>query len=380
MVARICQLYPNAAPSTLVKKFFLVYARWNWPVPIVLKKVQDCGYKLPFWNPIVNRSDRLDLMPIITPAYPQQNTSFNVCPSTFTIMKEEIVRGLVITEEIHDKKAPWSKLFEPLDFAEKYKHFVLLQASSATEEQHLKWVGLVESKLRHLVGTLEKNVTISLAHVNSQSTTGPTNENDKGLSTTWQIGFLINTEMSKDIDLTYDLLSFSDMIYRLAERSHIYEEGMTLSASYQRKERKDKKRALPTPKPTLTNVLQPHRPPVSRGQPAKRKVWFESDVEPKKCRAEKEPMAVTNKLPAVSAVTTPQESKDSCSKSKSKSQFPVNSQSTKRAGDNELESSSKRFRPDLNPPTVELSELPPNPTRPATVKKQAIKFQLVRRN
>ncbi|TKS67871.1 hypothetical protein D9C73_000805 [Collichthys lucidus] len=31
-----------------------------------------------------------------------------------------------------------------------------------------------------------------------------------------------------------------------------------------------------------------------------------------------------------------------------------------------------------NPPTVELSELPPNPTRPATVKKQAIKFQLFR--
>ncbi|TKS77900.1 Poly(A) polymerase gamma [Collichthys lucidus] len=122
MVARICQLYPNAAPSTLVKKFFLIYARWNWPVPIVLKKVQDCGYKLPFWNPIVNRSDRLDLMPIITPAYPQQNTSFNVCPSTFTVMKEEIARGLVITEEIHDKKAPWSKLFEPLDFAGKYKY------------------------------------------------------------------------------------------------------------------------------------------------------------------------------------------------------------------------------------------------------------------
>ncbi|KAE8296560.1 Poly(A) polymerase alpha [Larimichthys crocea] len=275
MVARICQLYPNAAPSTLVKKFFWVYARWEWPSPILLKKVQDCGYKLPFWDPMVNRSDRLDLMPIITPAYPQQNTSFNVCPSTLTIMKEEIVRGLVITEKIHDKKAPWSKLFEPVDFAGMYKHFVLLQASSATEKQHLEWVGLVESKLRHLVVTLENNITISLAHVNSQSTTGPTNENDKGLSTTWQIGILINKETSKNgIDLTSDLLSFSDMIYSLAEHSHIYEEGMTLSASYQRKERKDKKRALPTPKPTLSNVLQPHIPP--------------------------EPMAVTNKLPAVS--------------------------------------------------------------------------------
>ncbi|XP_027139698.1 poly(A) polymerase type 3 isoform X1 [Larimichthys crocea] len=29
MVAWICQLYPNAAPSTLVKKFFWVYTRWH---------------------------------------------------------------------------------------------------------------------------------------------------------------------------------------------------------------------------------------------------------------------------------------------------------------------------------------------------------------
>ena len=28
LVARVCQLYPNAAPATLVQKFFLVYSKW----------------------------------------------------------------------------------------------------------------------------------------------------------------------------------------------------------------------------------------------------------------------------------------------------------------------------------------------------------------
>ena len=28
LVARVCQLYPNAAPSTLVLKFFLVFSKW----------------------------------------------------------------------------------------------------------------------------------------------------------------------------------------------------------------------------------------------------------------------------------------------------------------------------------------------------------------
>ena len=28
LVARTCQLYPNAAPSTIVHKFFLVFTQW----------------------------------------------------------------------------------------------------------------------------------------------------------------------------------------------------------------------------------------------------------------------------------------------------------------------------------------------------------------
>lgn len=30
LVARVCQLYPNAAPSSLVQKFFLVFSKWKW--------------------------------------------------------------------------------------------------------------------------------------------------------------------------------------------------------------------------------------------------------------------------------------------------------------------------------------------------------------
>ncbi len=28
LVVRVCQLYPNAAPATLVQKFFMVFSRW----------------------------------------------------------------------------------------------------------------------------------------------------------------------------------------------------------------------------------------------------------------------------------------------------------------------------------------------------------------
>ncbi|MEQ2202668.1 hypothetical protein XENOCAPTIV_011668 [Xenoophorus captivus] len=94
----------------------------EWPNPVLLKQPEDSNLNLPVWDPRVNPSDRYHLMPIITPAYPQQNSTYNVSTSTRTIMTEEI--------------------------------------------------GLVESKIRVLVGNLERNEYITLAHVNPQSFPG----------------------------------------------------------------------------------------------------------------------------------------------------------------------------------------------------------------
>lgn len=54
LVARICQLYPCAVASTIISKFFLVYSRWGWPKPILLKSIAPegtIGFKV--WNPAV---------------------------------------------------------------------------------------------------------------------------------------------------------------------------------------------------------------------------------------------------------------------------------------------------------------------------------------
>ncbi|KAF2888378.1 hypothetical protein ILUMI_17795 [Ignelater luminosus] len=150
LVARICQLYPNAAPATLVNKFFLVFSRWNWPSPIMLKSPVDKNLGFPVWDPRRNVNDRFHLMPIITPAYPHMNSTYNVSKSTRTVIVEEIKAGLAVTNEIILGKQMWDKLFEPPPFFLKYKHFMVLMCSSTTEN-HLEWCGLVESKIRLLI-------------------------------------------------------------------------------------------------------------------------------------------------------------------------------------------------------------------------------------
>uniref|UniRef100_A0A8C1FEZ5 polynucleotide adenylyltransferase n=1 Tax=Cyprinus carpio carpio TaxID=630221 RepID=A0A8C1FEZ5_CYPCA len=215
LVARTCQLYPNAVAATLVHKFFLVFSKWEWPNPVLLKQPEDSNLNLPVWDPRVNPSDRYHLMPIITPAYPQQNSTYNIVsywPFLLTIFNV----GCFVC-----------------------RHYIVLTASASTEENHLEWIGLVESKIRVLVGNLERNEYITLAHVNPQSFPGSKeNHNENEFVSMWFIGISFKKLDNSDcvnIDLTYDIQSFTDTVYRQASNISMLKDGMTIEATHVKK-------------------------------------------------------------------------------------------------------------------------------------------------
>ncbi|XP_038984582.1 nuclear poly(A) polymerase 1 isoform X2 [Phoenix dactylifera] len=157
LVARICQLYPNALPSMLVSRFFRVYTQWRWPNPVMLCDIEEGTLGLSVWDPRKNFKDRLHQMPIITPAYPSMNSSYNVSSSTLRVMTDEFQRGHVICEEMEANKADWSKLFEPYPFFEAYKHYLEIDITAANEDDLRKWKGWVESRLRTLTLKIERH-------------------------------------------------------------------------------------------------------------------------------------------------------------------------------------------------------------------------------
>ncbi|NWX99944.1 PAPOG polymerase, partial [Nothoprocta ornata] len=236
LVARTCQLYPNALASTLVNKFFLVFSKWEWPKPVLLKQPEESDLNLPVWDPRVNPADRYHVMPIITPAYPQQNSTYNVSTSTRAVMVEEFKHGLAVTNEILQGKSDWPKLLEPPNFFQKYKHYIVLTASAITEEHHLEWVGLVESKIRVLVGNLERNEFINIAHVNPQSFPGNQEHcKQSEYVSMWFLGIIfrkVENAESVNIDLTYDIQSFTDTVYRQASNLNMLKEGMKIEAAH----------------------------------------------------------------------------------------------------------------------------------------------------
>ncbi|XP_075722274.1 poly(A) polymerase hiiragi isoform X2 [Rhipicephalus microplus] len=234
LVARTCQLYPNAAAATLVHKFFLVFSQWPWPKPVLLKQPEESRLGFPLWDPRVNVADRFHLMPIITPAYPQQNSTFNVSISTLTVMRQEFKSGLAITDEIMLRRTDWMKLFEPPNFFGKYKHFIVLMASTQSKEHHLEWYGLVESKIRILISNLERHPYIAIAHVNTESFPSTEPNGDKRQSM-WFIGLQFNKTEHVNIDLTYDTRSFVDTVKRQATAINIFKQDMEVDIKYVRR-------------------------------------------------------------------------------------------------------------------------------------------------
>lgn len=157
LVARVCQLYPNAIPSMLVSRFFRVYTQWRWPNPVMLCPIEEGTLRFAVWDARKNPRDRTHHMPIITPAYPCMNSSYNVSTSTLRVMTEQFQTGNKICEEIEMNKAGWGALFEPYRFFESYRNYLQIDIVAPDQDDLRAWKGWVESRLRQLTLKIERD-------------------------------------------------------------------------------------------------------------------------------------------------------------------------------------------------------------------------------
>ncbi|EKM79958.1 hypothetical protein AGABI1DRAFT_113202 [Agaricus bisporus var. burnettii JB137-S8] len=164
LVARICQLYPNATAGAIVSRFFIIMYQWCWPQPVLLKQIEDGPLQVRVWNPKLYPSDRSHRMPIITPAYPAMCATHNVTESTQMIMTEEFKKGADIVDKVIVGSASWSDLFAKHDFFHKYRYYLQVIASTGNSDLQIKWAGTVESRIRQLIMKLEYVESLTLAH------------------------------------------------------------------------------------------------------------------------------------------------------------------------------------------------------------------------
>ena len=97
-------------------------------------------------------------MPIITPAFPSMNSTYNVSESTKHVLLTELEKGAVITEALVNRQpgVSWKRLFKKLSFFRAYQHFIQVSIVSRKENDHKTWLGFAETKIKKVVQALEK--------------------------------------------------------------------------------------------------------------------------------------------------------------------------------------------------------------------------------
>ncbi|XP_055345537.1 poly(A) polymerase type 3-like [Paramacrobiotus metropolitanus] len=243
LVAFVCQKYPNAAAPMILRKFFTIFAKWRWPQPIMLKlpdNPTDIDVGSTVWDPRCYPQDRGHSMPIITPSFPHQNSTYNVGRSTLKIMQAEFRLGEQQMNAIYSKpdemsKAQiWTELFKPLNFFFLYNHFIIVMVSAKTKEDLKSWKGCVESRLRTLVTQLENNEFLTVAHIwPSDLPMKPEYAAPGAVGIQWFVG--LDFDFPKggkvNLNLTHDVNTFLESV-RSFGRHSTWKEGMEVAAKY----------------------------------------------------------------------------------------------------------------------------------------------------
>lgn len=163
-VARICQLFPHFDEFNIIKKYFELYKDWKWPIPVMLRKIENLNYNFKVWDPKSNPSDKFHRMPVITPSYPSMCATHNIFNSTMKRYKDELERGYSL---LNQKYVNWNEFFRQTDFFQKHRSFlVCFVINKGTNREngekyseklaHFKmWQGHINSKLRFLCTKLE---------------------------------------------------------------------------------------------------------------------------------------------------------------------------------------------------------------------------------
>ena len=178
------------------------------------------------WNPQSNANDRQHIMPIITPTYPSKNSSYNVTQSTFFFIEQEIKLADNILPQILKNQLDWKVLFEPLNFFELYKYYVMITISADTEDKQDRWFEWVKCKLRGLIRYIESTPYVT-PHFYPTAYTVPKSVNNIG-GQCYFIGLYIS--IPEENELVLDLSHAITQFYQSLRKNQ--EDGMFIEVKY----------------------------------------------------------------------------------------------------------------------------------------------------
>ncbi|KRX06456.1 Nucleotidyltransferase, class I, C-terminal-like [Pseudocohnilembus persalinus] len=196
LLAKICQLYPNAHLNILIERFFFIYHQWKWQeMPIQIENIQsEPEYYISFdqWDPTKKSN-----MMVITPCFPCMNAAHNVSKTTLKIIQKQFAKAYKKVQQIRVETINYlqqipnnqllssdivKKFYNQLDslqdkykallqkseFFVHYKQFIQIIVLAQNQVDFNIWQGHVESKIRKLTHLFESDMYYSTGSNNSK--------------------------------------------------------------------------------------------------------------------------------------------------------------------------------------------------------------------
>lgn len=123
LVARVCIDNPHMPVCKLLETFFRFYADYKWGPqnPVLLCPLQERDVVKFAMDEQLFRDWNKAKMPIITPSFPNSNSSFNIQDSTQAVILTELEKGALITKAINSgQPVGWKRLFKKFPFFKAY--------------------------------------------------------------------------------------------------------------------------------------------------------------------------------------------------------------------------------------------------------------------
>lgn len=158
-------MFPKLGPAKLLEKFFYIYGyEWQWDKWNILIETEDNISR----KVINDNNNRQNGFTIMTPAYPQANSTFNINQYTKGIILDffksgyKIVSNILNTNELVTDnnqlyyKQKWSELFREFPFFEKYNHYLEVNVVGQ-ENNFFSWKSFIEAKIRFIAKHIDEN-------------------------------------------------------------------------------------------------------------------------------------------------------------------------------------------------------------------------------
>mmetsp|Transcript_247 Transcript_247/g.449 ORF Transcript_247/g.449 Transcript_247/m.449 type:complete len:577 (+) Transcript_247:96-1826(+) len=161
MLARICRLYPRANAAMIYKNFFKIFSKWQWTNNPCTLNDNYIGttdlIRNEVWPNTMNTGWN-EIMPVITPAYPRMNSTYNITDTTYKVLVDEWTRGAEIMDLIRQEKLEWDALFEPSEIYVRFKNYIEITWSAENEEDLKSWDGFLKSRVRFYFSEKERTI------------------------------------------------------------------------------------------------------------------------------------------------------------------------------------------------------------------------------